>query len=262
MQFPAHQVGVDVARRDDFGRLVVVTQLVGVVRDVHLLLADQLEVVPVHCAVEHEGIVVGRASRCARIGRVVRKIRRQLDPALPRQVLPAATRLLQRVDRVLQQNRFTGTAGRPGVLQLDLVEDLARRNRTGWALRRIQRVFDEEGAGSAQRSHTGRVDVPGVVLVTHAYPLIAQEVVPHGFVAIARNRERHPWQRVLQRQTAFAGLRAHGVLRRVLQHALRHGHGTVGRVHVHTVGRVALEQLLGRGGQLAGVLGGILAIDH
>ncbi|MCY1186923.1 hypothetical protein D9M73_278400 [compost metagenome] len=62
VQLPTHQIRVDVVRRGDVGRFLVVVQLVGVVGDVHLLLAQQLEVVTVKRTVEHPAIIVGRAT--------------------------------------------------------------------------------------------------------------------------------------------------------------------------------------------------------
>ncbi|MNE82679.1 hypothetical protein D3C80_1794220 [compost metagenome] len=62
VQLPTHQIRVDVVRRGDVGRFLVVVQLVGVVRNVHLLLADQFEVEAVQRTVEHPAIIVGRAT--------------------------------------------------------------------------------------------------------------------------------------------------------------------------------------------------------
>ena len=93
-------------------------------------------------------------------------------------------------------------------------------------------------------------------------PLIAQQVVPHGFIAIVGDREWHARQGILQRYSALERLGPHGILRRVVEQPLRQGHGAMGREDVDAKGRITLEQFLGRSGQLARILGRILAGDH
>ncbi|MNR24922.1 hypothetical protein D3C85_1420390 [compost metagenome] len=82
VQLPTHQVGVDVVRRGDVGRLLVVVQLVGVVRNIHFLLANQFEIKAVHGTGEDPGIVIGRAAGRTRVRCVIGNVRRQLHPAL------------------------------------------------------------------------------------------------------------------------------------------------------------------------------------
>ena len=97
---------------------LVVRQPVAAVRDVHLLLADELPVVAVDRAVEHRHVVVRSRAGGAGIRRVVREVGCEPHAALSRQVLPGAARLLQRVDGVDRQQRLAIAAGGPDVDEL------------------------------------------------------------------------------------------------------------------------------------------------
>ncbi|MCY1425189.1 hypothetical protein D9M71_409720 [compost metagenome] len=168
--------------------------------------------------------------------------------------------MLQRVGRILEHQRFTGTACGAGVVQLHLVVHVGAGDR----LRQIfvDRVGDECLPGGSQARHASRVDVPGVVLGVDVDALVAQQEVPHGFGAGLRDRERHTWQYVIDGQAAFQRLGAGGVLAAVFQHGLRQHDGAVGRVDIDAVGGKALGQLHRSGSEHALVLVDVLAIDH
>ncbi|MCY1363161.1 hypothetical protein D9M69_499090 [compost metagenome] len=150
VQLPAHQIRVDVVRRGDVGRFFVVVQLVGVVRNVHFLLADQLEVEAVHRPVEHPGVVVGGAAGGTGVRRFVGDIRGELHPALTRQVLPAATGLLQRVYRVDEQDGLARAACRTLVVKLGLEVQVLGLGRNVVALGSEQGVFQIGVTGGRQ----------------------------------------------------------------------------------------------------------------
>ncbi|MCY1423258.1 hypothetical protein D9M71_389660 [compost metagenome] len=261
VEFPARQVRVDVVRCGDVGRFLVIVELVGIVWNDHLLLADQFEVEAVHGTGEHPGIVIGRATGRTWIRCVISNVRRQFHPALPGQILPSATGLLQWVDGILQQDRFTGATGRPLVVELGLEEDIALIGRRGTG-RVVQRIFEVDVAGGSQARVPGRVDVPRVELGIDGMPLVAQQVIPHGFIAIVGDRERHARQGILQSDSTLEGFGADGIFRSVVQQSLRQGHGTVGRIDIDSKRREALEQFLGRDGQLVCKLRGIFPGDH
>ena len=84
-------------RFGNVGRSGEVAQLVVAIGNVHLLLADQLEIEPIHGPVEYGRVVIGRCTRGAGVRGVVRNVRGELDTTLAGQVLPCAPPLLQRV---------------------------------------------------------------------------------------------------------------------------------------------------------------------
>jgi hypothetical protein len=119
MQLPAHEVGIEVIRLGDFRCRLVIRESVRAVRDVHLLLADELPLVAIERAVEHRHVVVGSGARSTGVRRVVREIGSELHAALTRQVLPGAARLLQRVDGVDPQQRLAVAACGADIADLD-----------------------------------------------------------------------------------------------------------------------------------------------
>ncbi|MNQ93290.1 hypothetical protein D3C85_1087490 [compost metagenome] len=92
--------------------------------------------------------------------------------------------------------------------------------------------------------------------------LVTQQVVPHGFIAIVRDRERHARQGIFQGYAPLEGLGTHRVPGSVVEQPLWQRHGAMGREDIHTEAGVALEQLLGDNGQFVGMRGGVLAVNH
>ncbi|MNE16570.1 hypothetical protein D3C80_1095190 [compost metagenome] len=87
-------------------------------------------------------------------------------------------------------------------------------------------------------------------------------MVEHHFGATLRNRERNPGTRALELEAACTtepGLG--GVLHRVVQHELRKGHGTVGRIDIDAEVGELLDQDLGAFGQLVAIGVYVLRID-
>ncbi|MNR27768.1 hypothetical protein D3C85_1450540 [compost metagenome] len=78
---------------------------VGVVGDIHFLLADQLPVVPVQLAPEHEGLVVILLPGVDVVGRVVAHCRRLANTPLSRKVLPCRSPAIQ---GFVNQQRLAG----------------------------------------------------------------------------------------------------------------------------------------------------------
>ncbi|MCY1283542.1 hypothetical protein D9M70_324250 [compost metagenome] len=247
-------------RRGQRLRVLGIGQLVGVVGHDHVLLAHQLPVVAVQRAVEDEHVVVGAGARGTRVGGVVGQARRQLHPALAGQVLPGAARLLDGIGGVLEHDRLAGAASGTGVLQLHLVVDA----RAVDDLRQVfvDRVVDERLAGGGQGRHARGIDVPGVVLGVDGHALVTQQVVPHRLGARLRDREGYAGQHVLDGQAAVGGAGTGGILHRVVEHALGHGHGTVGREDIDAEARITLGQFHRRGAEHALVLVDVLAVDH
>ncbi len=106
----------------DVGHVLVVDDLVGVVGNDHFLLADQLEVEAVQCAIEYPSVVIGRGASRTRVRRIVSDVRRQLDAALAWQILPHAARLRQRIDSVEHHQAFASAAGWRQIGQLGAEE--------------------------------------------------------------------------------------------------------------------------------------------
>ncbi|MCY1440094.1 hypothetical protein D9M71_563540 [compost metagenome] len=86
-------------------------------------------------------------------------------------------------------------------------------------------------------------------------------MVPHGLAARSRDREWHAGQRVLDGQATVERAGTGGILHTIVQHRLRHGHGTVSRINLDAVGGVAPGKLCRGGRQQALVLINVLAID-
>ncbi|MCY1452727.1 hypothetical protein D9M71_696690 [compost metagenome] len=104
MQLPAERVGVDVVG----GILLVgrkVLPAVGVVRDVHFLLADQLPVIPVQLAPEHEGLVVILLPGVDVVGCVIANRRSFANAPLTGEVLPRRSPTVQ---GLINQQRLSG----------------------------------------------------------------------------------------------------------------------------------------------------------
>ncbi|MNE22667.1 hypothetical protein D3C80_1158860 [compost metagenome] len=112
---PAHQVRIDELRTEHLLRILGVGEAVGVVRNVHLLLAYQLPVEAVHPAVEQVDVVDGRHTRGAGIRRVVGQVGCQAHTALSRQILKRLAPPLGG-GVVEGHHRFTGTACRAAVV--------------------------------------------------------------------------------------------------------------------------------------------------
>ncbi|MNO81737.1 hypothetical protein D3C76_729900 [compost metagenome] len=241
-------------------RVLHVGQFVGVVGHDHFLLAHQLPVVAVQRTVEDEHVVIGAGAGGARVRRVVGQARRQLHAALTGQVLPGLARYFHGIGGVLQHDRLTSAASRAGVVQLHLVIHVGIAD--GLVQVFVDRVVDERLAGGGQGRHACGVDVPGVVLGVDGHALVTQQVVPHRLGAVLRHRERYARQHVLDGQATVLGLGAGGVLHAVVQHALRQGHGAVGRIDIDAEGREALGQFHRGGAEHVLVLIDVLAVDH
>ncbi len=169
---------------------LVVGQPVAAVRNVHLLLADELPVEAVDRAVEHRDVVVGSRTRRAGVRRVVSEVGRELHAALARQVLPRLARLLQRIDGVDEQQRFAVAPGWPDVVQLDVPVGIGGAD-DARLLRIVDRPRPVRIAAHGERRHAGRVDVPVVVArAVVAEAAVAQQVIPDRLGAGLRNRER------------------------------------------------------------------------
>ncbi|MNF80171.1 hypothetical protein D3C84_624080 [compost metagenome] len=136
----------------------VVGELVGVVGHEHFLLAHQRPVVTVEGAVEDEHVIIGTRARGTGVWGVIRQVRCKLDPALPRQVLPGAAWLHQRVGGVTQHHCFTGTPGWRGVHQFHLVVGVFGAD--GFAHVLVDRVADVGLTCGGQGRHTSGIDVP------------------------------------------------------------------------------------------------------
>ena len=89
-------------------------QLVGVVRNVHFLLANQLPVVAIRSTVEHVEVI--RSTHTVRRGTrsVIRYLRRPTNPTLTGVVNPRTARLGNLVDGLVYQQYVTGETCRSG----------------------------------------------------------------------------------------------------------------------------------------------------
>ena len=197
VQLPPHVLGIDVVGGQRGLQVLGVHELVAVIRDVHLLLADELPVEAVQRAVEHESVGIGRRSRGAGVRRVVRQVGRELHAALPRQVLPGAARLRDGVHRVDRHQRFAGAAGRARVVELQLEVRIRFLGDGVRSLRVVDRELVGEVARGGHRGHAGGIHVPVLVLLVVRRPSIDGEMVPHRFGAGLRDRERNARQHAL-----------------------------------------------------------------
>jgi hypothetical protein len=127
-------LGVQVQRADDVLLLQAVrVQLVGVVRDDHFLLADQLPVVALGAAVVDVQLVGGAQAVRGRARVVEGDVRRTAHAALAGVVQPRAAVLLRLVERLVHQQDLAREARRRHRLleevQDDVVEALLLRAR-------------------------------------------------------------------------------------------------------------------------------------
>ena len=262
MQLPAHEIRIDVVGLRDVGSVLVVGQPVAAVRDVHFLLADELPVEAIDRALEHGHVVPRSRTGGTRVRCVAAEVRRELHASLSGQVLPRAARLLQRIDRIDDEDRLAVAPGRADVEQLAVEIRLGSAQHT-----RLLRVVDgprpECVGGHRERRDTGRVDV--VVAVARAVvsqPAVAQQVIPDRFGAGLGYRKRITGQDVLERNAVFDGLCPGRVLERVVEDPLRNRDRAMRRIDVNAHRRVALEQFLGAFGELVGMGRHVLAPDR
>ncbi|MNF76134.1 hypothetical protein D3C84_582380 [compost metagenome] len=113
--FPAHQVRVDELGPEHVLRILGVGEAIGVVRNVHFLLADQLPVEAVQPAVEQIDVINGGHARGTGVRRVVGQVGCQAHTALSRQILKRLAPPLGG-GVVEGHHRFTGTACRAAVV--------------------------------------------------------------------------------------------------------------------------------------------------
>ncbi|MCY1530626.1 hypothetical protein D9M68_658200 [compost metagenome] len=257
MQLVAGQVLVDVAGLDD----VLVLQLrrielVAVVGDVQLLLADQFPVVAVRRAVVHVVVVGGRHAVGGGRRAVVGHLGRAPHAALAGVVEPRLARFLDLVDGLVHQQHVAGQARR-GVHPLDEVEQgilpfrLVEIGQVGRIGNLVLEMDHGEGAAHL-RLHAGDVTVDVTAAVTGL-------VVPHHLDAGLRDREGVVVAvEVLQAVAAADQLGLPGAGADRLVHLVRQGRGAMARVDRNFVGiRVALEHRHLAGGQLVLVLLGV-----
>ncbi|MNZ75848.1 hypothetical protein D3C78_943360 [compost metagenome] len=229
-------------------------QLVVVVRDVQLFLADQLPVIAVRSAVVHVGVVGNAHAVRGGARAVVGDLRGAAHAALAGVVGPGQARFLDLVDGLVDQGHVTGQAGR-GDNRLGGVEE-----EVGALVRRhIRHLIREGGAHFHFDNGEGAVglwsglgnDLP----VVGAF--VASLVVPHHFDAGLRNREGVVMGlvEVLQAVAVVDRLGGHGTFLRCVVDLLRGRRATAGRINRNLVGvRIALEQRQLTGGQLVLVL--------
>ncbi|MNI44316.1 hypothetical protein D3C73_986880 [compost metagenome] len=232
--------------------------LVGVVGDVHLFLAHQLPVEAVQAAVEHVQFVETHHPRCSWGRRVAAGIGQAAHAALTRQVGP--------------HRRFIG------IEVFKAGDGLARPQ---W--RPI--VGHADGpehtfVTTAPRQIPGHLQIGARIVGQHVLavgggqvlveagvprgPAPAQQVVPHGFYAIARDRERNAPGGAFGHGAGRAvhQLAAGGVGKGCVIHRLRCGSAAVGRVDVQPVAvGVLLQHRLDAWGQLVSVLRHVLRSD-
>ncbi|MNX80956.1 hypothetical protein D3C86_1126290 [compost metagenome] len=174
--------------------------------------------------------------------------------------MPATALHFQRVDGILHQDGFACATSRGLVVEFGLEEQI-RLFRRFHTLGIVQRVFQIGITRRGQNCPPGTVDVPGVIFDIGGITLITQQVVPHGLIAIFRDRERNARQRVFQCDSAFECFGADGVFCGVIQQPLRQRNAAMGRKHIDPERRVTLEQFLRGRGQFVGVLTDVFAID-
>ncbi|MNO80128.1 hypothetical protein D3C76_713200 [compost metagenome] len=236
------------------------SQLVVVVRDVQLLLADQLPLVAVRCAVVHVQVVGGTQAVDFRGRAVVGHLRCAAHAALAGVVLPGHARVLDLVEGVMHQQHVAGHAHRLGDARLVVVEEVFRvlRVQVGHALRHCQ-VFlvAHRGVDAVDLRRGGDRGAQDV----HAAE--AGDVVPHHFQAVLRNREGDP-AAVAEALQAVAAFHQGGLQRAgpgcLVDEVGSRGAAMAGVDH-HLVVGVALEQGDLAFGQLVLVLIDVLSGD-
>ncbi|MCY1512764.1 hypothetical protein D9M68_472380 [compost metagenome] len=214
--------------------------LVVVVGNVDFLLAHQLPVVAVRRTVEHVGVIGGTQAVGGGDRRVVGEVRRAAHATLAGVVAPGLARFLDLVQGLVDQGRTTGQAcralGEGQVEEEDVVQVGVRPFRV---------VVLEQGF--LLRGHQG---VVAIALHGHfrgaaddVAAAVADDVVPQGFHAVLRNRERDAAVGVGEAVAAVQQLGAGGVLDGVVIDPLRRGAGAAGLVdrHLEAV-RVGIEQ--------------------
>ena len=240
MQFVASEVRVDVSGLQHVLDLVVgAGDLVAVVRDVHLLLANQLPVVAIGGAVVHAEVVVGPQRVGGGAWIVIRHARRQTHAPLAGVVGPGLARVLDLVGVVVDQQDAAGQTGR-------ILHDLQEVQQTfGVALFRLALLVAVEEVVLVIEAHQVVVTAGGDgglrpgrgVGIT----VVGGEVIPDGFQAVLRNREWRAAGGAFEAVAVFHQIHLGGVGLGFVIEALRHRGAAMRREHAHLPVRIALE---------------------
>ncbi|MNE11643.1 hypothetical protein D3C80_1044100 [compost metagenome] len=258
VQLPADGVGVQVMGSQQRLGVAGGEHLVGVVGDVHLLLAHQLPVEAVETTVEHVQLIEAHDAGGGRGRRVAAGVGQATHTALARQVGP--DRSFVGVEVLKAGNGLPGTQGRAVVGHADGPEHTLVATATGQVPGHLQigpRVIGEHVLAVGGGQVLIEAGVPGRTPPT-------QQVVPHGFHAIGRDRERDAAGCAFGHGAGGAvhQLAAGGVGEGGVVHRLRSGSAAACRVDVETIAvRVLLQHGLDARRQLVGILRHVLRGD-
>src|SRR5690554_1126916 len=260
VQLIASQILIDVACLDD---LIVaetaINQLVGVVRNVHLFLANQFPVVTVRSAVEHVK-VIGRTHAVSRGTRtIVSDLRGSTNATLAGVVDPGTTGLCNLVNGFVYQQHVTGQTCRRGNGLLEVEQHVVVL--TFRVVREVgvpgQLILEfYNGVVTAGR----RGDLPHVPL--DGATTITGNVVPDRFKAVLWNRKRCSTFIVTQTVAILDQLHLGRVLYGLIHNFLWIGRRTMGLVNRNFVTRVLTNHRYLAWRKLVCVLINVALINH
>jgi len=245
------------------GRFDSEVPLVGVVGDVHLLASYQLEIEAILLAGKHLQLVEQGNAALARYRRVIGELRRQLDATHAGRIAPGPSRFGLRIEVVGKNDQLSGTARGIGVhrpyagihrgVAVGLVNLVVRHFLEGHRLGGFgdTAVAVHHPAVGRGRRRIARAD------------LVAQLLVPHGFIAGLRNRKRQAAtaDRIDSQTIILCGATG-SIAHRRIEDFLRIGGGAVTRIDIHVPGiRVFFHQGFLPFAELVGVLLDIARID-
>ncbi|OQB88665.1 MAG: hypothetical protein BWX86_02630 [Verrucomicrobia bacterium ADurb.Bin122] len=260
VQFVAREVLVDVERLDDVVHLhLVAVEFVGVVRDDHLPLADELPRVAVGRAAEHVELVGGAEVVGCRAGIVVGNVGGAAHAALAGVVEPAGAFFLHLVERLVDDEDRAGEARGGGDSLLVVNEDV------------FQLGFVDVGAGIVEEKLVLEID-EGVAAVALGSGLadvargreaaVARQVVPDRLKPVLRDGEGRADERLGEAVALVGEGGGRGVAFRGLVDALGVGGGAVRGIDDELVVGIRLEQRELAGGEQGLVLGGVFRRDR
>ena len=261
VQFIAGMILIDVTCLDDVIVLQVARfQLVGVVRNVHFLLAHQFPVVAIRRTVVEVEVIRGTHTVGGRSRRIVGNGRCATNLTRASVVDPRLTRLFHLIQGFVHQQYVTGQTRWRQYILLEVEQHVVVFARI------VVGQFFTEGKFLTEL-HQRVVAVGLRCYLTNrtlnATTTITDDMVPDGFQTVLRNREWRTHHVVLEAVTAVYQLGFTGVFNAGIVDGLWVSRRTMGWVHRHTVGiRVLLEHRLLAFGQLVGVLHVVFSSDH
>ena len=243
MKLIAQVVGIGVLGPGDLLHRARVEAIV-VVRNIHFPLAEKSEDVAVESAEKHVILIQVFVTGGVGIRRVVGQRRSLSYPVLAREDSPRIELISFGIDRLPGEIALPGFRCRP-ILEMQRLEVIAAkgfRRRAGIVIRKICDLAIS--AGQFQRA-VGRNHVGADMQFPRGSP-ICQQMIPHRFEAVFRQRERNAARSPCDPVSDPCGsrVRACRIGKNIVVNPLRRRRAAMRRIHIHPViGKLAEQRL-------------------